>query len=295
MSYKRFSIILVIFLVVLANSKADHTEKDPALRVYLPREVTIKDNYLKLGQIGILRGEESIVAIASEISLGQLSVPGQEIVIGRSMILSRLACNGITASEVVLAGAEKVRVKQHERTIKGSDFTEAAKSFLEKNPPHSSVCQVHPVRVPKDLIVPSPCKDIKLTARLVPSSSGNQARVRVTAVADGKKIGTREVAFALKHNRRIARALADIPAGTAITTENVKIEKTISNRPEPVGWKVPYGLIAKYKIAANSEIRANMTGPVESAIVVKRNQAVIIRFERPGLLVTAIGKTKQQG
>ncbi len=295
MSYKRISIILVIFLVVLANSKADRTEKDYALRVYLPREVTIKDNCLKLGQVGILRGNESIVAKASEISLGQISMPGQEIVVERSMILSRLACNGIAASKVVLAGAEKVRVKQQQRTIKGSDLIEAAKSFLEKNPPHSSVCQVHPVRVPKDLIIPGPGKDIKLTARLVPNSSGNQARVRITAVADGKKIGTREVAFALKHNRRIARALADIPAGAAITTENVKIEKTISNRPEPAGWKVPYGLIAKYRIAANSEVRATMTAPVESAIVIKRNQAVIIRFERPGLLVTAVGKTKQQG
>lgn len=294
MSYKRIGIALVICLAA-ANCKADRTEKDPALRIYLPREVTIKDNFLKLGQVGILRGEESIVAKASEISLGQLSVPGQEIVVGRSMILSRLACNGIAASKVVLTGAEKVRIKQQHQTVKSSDFIETAKSFLEKNPPHSSVCQVHPVRVPRDLIVPGPGKDIKLTAHLVPSRSGNQARVRVTAVADGKKIGTREVAFALKYNRRTAIALADIPAGTVLTAENVKIEKTISNRPEPAGWKAPYGLIAKYKIVANSKIRRTMTGPVESAIVVKRNQAVIIRIERPGLLITAIGKTKQRG
>lgn len=295
MSYKRIGIALVICLAAAANCKADQTQKDYALRVYLPREITIEDNSLKLGQIGILRGEESVVAKAGEILLGRISVPGQEIVVSRAMVLSRLASNGIAASDVVLTGAEKVKVKQQGQTIKGSDFVEMAKSLLEKNPPHSSVCQIKALRVPKDLTMPGPYKDIKFTADPIRSNAGNQARVRVAVVVDGKEIGVREVTFGLKYNRRVAIAVVNIATGTSITAENVKIEKRVSSRPESAGWRAPFGLIARNRISANAEVRPNMTGPVESAIVVKRNETVIIRIERPGLLITAIGKTKQQG
>ena len=37
-----------------------------------------------------------------------------------------------------------------------------------------------------------------------------------------------------------------------------------------------------------------MVGQREPAVVVKRNQNVIIQVERPGLVVTAIGKAMQQ-
>jgi len=38
-----------------------------------------------------------------------------------------------------------------------------------------------------------------------------------------------------------------------------------------------------------------MIGPARPAVVVGRNQTVVIRIERPGILVTAIGKAMQDG
>ncbi|NQT03198.1 MAG: hypothetical protein HQ580_14315, partial [Planctomycetes bacterium] len=105
MSNKKANIILIMCLLLSVNSKADNTKKDSALQIYLPREITIKDNHLSLGQIGIIRGNESLAAKASKIALGRISVPGQKIVIDREMVLSRLVCNGIPASKVTLTGA----------------------------------------------------------------------------------------------------------------------------------------------------------------------------------------------
>jgi len=301
MSNKAVSIVVITYLLASAqfcqgsaNSKADGLQKDSALKIYLPREVTIKDNTISLGQVSIIRGRESLVAKASGIALGLISVPGQEIIIDRATVLSRLACNGVPASEVTLIGAEKMTVRQQQQIIKGSEFVESAMSFLKENPPADSVCQWDPVRIPKDLIIPGAGKDIKLSRRLARGGGRNHAKVRIAVLADGKEIRVREVTFRLKYNCRKAVTLVELGAGAALSPRNVKIEKVVSNYPEPADWSPPYGLVAKRRLPANTVLRPDMVGPVQPAVIVGRNKTVIIRIEKPGLLITAIGKTMQK-
>ncbi len=296
MSSKMVGIIIVTCVATLTqfcqapvNNKVIASQKDCVLQVYLLRNVTIKDDRVTLGQVGIIRGAESLVTKASQIPLGRFSVPGQEIVMDRLVVLSRLACSGFPASKVTLTGAEKITVKQQQQVIKGAEFVELASSFLQKNPLARSVCQSTPIWIPKDLILPGPSKGTELSPRLVKSSAPNQAKVQIVVLAYGKAIGAREVTFRLKYNSRTVVTLVDIPAGQVIGPENVKIAKTASNYPEPANWSPPYGLIARRRLPANTVIRPDMVGPVRPAIVVRRNGTVVIRIERPGLLVTAIG------
>ena len=319
MSSKTVNIIIIIiiclvtpaqFCRVSANNKTNDSQKDSTLQIYLLREVTIKDSCLgsqtrnnafgvplRLGQVGIIRGnppEDGLAAKASEIILGQISIPGQEIVIDRQMVLSGLARNGIPTSKVTLTGAEKITVRQQRQTISSGEFVTLASSFLERNPPGASVCQWNPIRTPKDFVIGEMDKDIRFSPRLVQSSARSQARVEIGVLSGGKRIGVREVTFRLKYNCHRAVALADIPTGAVISPENVKIEKTVSDYPEPVNWRSPYGLLAKRPLSASTVLRPHMVGPLKSPIIVKRNQNVVIRIQRPGLLVTAIGKTMQE-
>ena len=64
---------------------------------------------------------------------------------------------------------------------------------------------------------------ITFSAQSVLSRAKNQAKVEITTYSDGKKIGTCEVVFGLKYNGRQVVTKVDIPAGTAISKENVKI------------------------------------------------------------------------
>ncbi len=281
-----------------AKTKANDLQKDSTLQLYLPREVEIGDDTIRLGQVSIIRGnpaEVRLLAKASKIALGRISLPGQEIVIDRQMVLSRLACNGIPASKVTLTGAEKITVKRQQKIIKGSELVELASAFLKKNPPHRSVCQWEPIRTPKDLNISEESKDIKFSPRSVKSNVRNQAKVRIAVIQNGKQTGEREVTFRLKYNCRRAVALVDISAGAVINSENVKIETSVSSWPEPANWKLPYGLIAKRRLAAKTVLGPHMFGPVKPAVIIKRNQNVVIRIERPLLLVTAIGKAMQEG
>jgi len=295
MSIKKFNIILILCCLLPINSNAGNSNKDSNLQIYLPREVTIKNKYLSLGQVSIIRGPESLVSKASEIALGQISVPGQKIVINKEMVLSRLACNGIPVKKVTLTGAETITIKQQERTISSDEFIKLACSFLEKNPPGVSVCRFSPIRMPKDFIVTGTGKNITFSAKSVPSKVKNQAKVEITIHSESKKIGTCEVIFVLEYNCRQAVSKVDIPAGTVISQENVKIEKIISNHPEPLEWKPPYGLITKRQIPAEKVIQPNMLAPVKSPIITKRNQKVLIRIDMPGFLITAFGKAMQDG
>ena len=284
-----------LFCQASAESNAENMQKDFDLRIYLPRKVTVKDGSLCLGQISIVRGSESLAAKANKIALGRFSVPGQQIVIDRHVILSRLACNGIPASRVALTGAEKITVKQKFQIVRGDQFVSKASSFMKTRSRQDSGCQWNVIRVPKDFAIPGAARSITLMPRLVRSNVKNQARVEIAVLSNDKKLGVREVVFDLKYNCRQAVAEVDIAAGAIIGPDNVRIEEKASSRREPADWKSPYGLVAKRAVRAGTVIRPHMVGPVQTPIIIKRNHGVVIRIETSGFVITAVGTALSDG
>ncbi len=286
---------LALFCRASADGEADGPQTESGLKVYLPREVTVKDSSLSLGRVTVIQGQESLVARASEIALGRISMPGQNLIIDRPTILSRLACNGIPTSMVTLIGAEEVAVKQQYRIISGDEFVSLAGSFLRSHRPPTSVSQWSAIRKPETFVVPGADRKLTFSPRLLENGTANQATVEIAMFAGEQKIGAREVTFTLKYEARQAVTKVDIPAGAAIRPENVEIQTTQADYPESADWKVPYGLIAKRRVPANTVLRLSMVGPAESPTVVERNQSVVIRVEGPGFVITAAGKAMQDG
>ena len=288
-------IICTLFCRALADDYDKNLKMDSGLQVYLPREVTIEDNILRLGKIGIIRGQEALVAKANGVTLGRISVPGQEIVIEKHVVLSRLASNGILSSQVTLQGAEKVTVRQQQKTVSGDEFIKLAGAFLKQNLSDDSISKWNPITRPKDLVIPNPGKDIRFSPQLIQTSTRSQAKVVIVVFSGDQQIGSREVTFAMQYRGRKAVALVDIPAGSMITTENTKIKISLSNYPETANWKPPYGLVAKRTLRADTVLQSHMIGSAKSPIIIKRNQNVVIRIEKPGFLITAVGKAMQDG
>jgi flagella basal body P-ring formation protein FlgA len=292
---RTISIVTIVCLAVSPCGRAGNEPQDDSLRIYLPREIAVDSNVPSLGQIGIIHGEASLAVRAGEIAMGRIAAPGQQVTIDRLTVLSRLASNGIPASKVKLTGAEEIKVRQQGQTISAGEFVGLARLFLERNPPARSICESELMRGPVDLILEGSRQDVKLSPRLLPSSTPNQVRIQVAVVSGGKEIGSREVGFRLKFNSHKVVTLVEVPAGAVISPENVKVEKTVSSYPEPAHWSTPYGLVARRRLPANTVLSSNMIGPVEPAIVVKRNQNVIIRIAAGGLVVTAMGQTVEEG
>lgn len=286
---------LALFCQASAAERPDGSRTQSGLKVYLPREVTVRDSSLSLGRIAVIQGQESLVARAGQIALGRMSTPGQDMIIDRPTILSRLASNGIPASMVTLSGADEITVKQQFQTISSDEIVSLAGSFLQSQRPAPSVSQWSTLRKPESLVVPGADKKIRFSPRLIEGGAANQATVEIGVFAGDEKIGERQITFALKYESRQAVTKVDIPAGGLIGPENVEIQKKSSDHPDPADWKTPYGLIAKRRLAPNTVIRPSMTGPAESPTVIERNQNVVIRIEGPGFVITAAGKAMQDG
>ncbi len=265
------------------------------LHIHLPREVRVQDSLLTLGQVSVVKGDPAVAAVAGAIGLGRLSVPGQKAVLDRATILSRLASFGITAEQVRLTGAEAVTVRRHQKMITTEEFIEAGQAFLQQHPPGPMISEALPTTRPKDLILPGQVTELRLTPRFVRNGARGYVTVQIAVAADERQVGVRDIPFRLRYRCRRAVTLQEVPEGAILTPENVKIETTVSDQPEPAGWQPPYGLAAVRTLAADTEIRRDMVNSVQSPVIIRRNETVVIRVERPGLLVTAVGTVLQEG
>ncbi len=265
------------------------------LQIHLPREVTVRSGLLTLGQVSVIRGEPSLVATAAKIGLGQLSTPGQRAVLDRPTILSRLASHGISSAEVRLTGANAVAVRRFHKIIGSEEFVEIGQTFLRQHPPAPMICEMIPAMKPKDLVLSGEVEDLQVLPRFVRSGARGHVGVQIVIVADGKEVGVRDILFRLKYQCRRAVTAREVAEGAILTPEDLKIETVVSDQPEPAGWKPPYGLVAVRKLAANTELRTDMVSVAQSPVVIRRNESVVIRVERPGLIVTAVGTVLQEG
>ncbi len=294
-----FTVCMLATCIIICSASASENNEslqtDSSLQIYLPREITVKSSQLSLGRISVIRGDETLVAKASQIELGTFSVPGQKIILNRPTIISRLACNGIPVSKIKLSGAEKIEIEQLRKTITGAELIESAQTFLKSHPPSANICQYTPVRPPDDLILPGQGRDIELSPQININSSKTHTRVRILALENNEVIGTREVTFRLTFKHKQVVTVTDISAGDIINQENVKLEETTSDYPEPVDLKPPYGKIARRNLPAGTVLSPNMFGLAAPEVVVERNRNVLIKIDKPGFLITTIGMTMEEG
>jgi len=264
------------------------------LQIYLPREITVNGESLFLGNVSVIQGDDALAAKAQAIPLGRFSSAGQKITIDKKVLTAALASNGIRAWQVTFTGANEVTISQKHLAISGQDFADKALAYLTENPPHIAVCKYTLAQTPQDLILTDVNDNIQLTASLA-SNINDQAKVLVSVFCGEKELGSREVAFSMKYTCKKAVAAADIPAGTILNAENVKVENFTANQPQPANWTPPYGMAAKKLLPGNSEITMNMLEIVKPPVLLQRNQNVLIKIDRLGLVVTAIGRTMQEG
>jgi flagella basal body P-ring formation protein FlgA len=272
----------------------ENNPPDDLLRIHLPRDVTVQSPFLSLGQVAVVTGSGPLAATAGNVRLGRFSVPGQRIVLDRATILSRLASQGVPAEKVVLTGADAITVRRRQKIISGDEFVAFAQLFLQQNPPGASPCEGIAAAKPKDLALPDEPQNMQLLPRFVENGANGFVTVQISVAVDGKEVGSRTVSLRLRYRSHKAVVLQEIPAGATLGPENVKIEEAVSDRPE-TGWKSPYGLVASRGLPAGTEIREDMVEAAQPSLVIRRNETVVIRVQRPGFLVTAVGLAMQEG
>jgi hypothetical protein len=203
-------VILLAVLLIPAAPVAAVSVESSGLKIYLPREVAIKDRVIHLGDIAITHGDENLIRKTEGIALGNISTSGQEIVLDRYTIMARLGSSGIDASVVTFTGAERTSVTFVRKSIGSAELMVAAERFASRLP-LSSDQRLHALDIPADVNISDSDGKLGITPTLNGTTTDNPLVVRLAIVRDGKELATREVRF-VPVPRNPRQALAAKPA-----------------------------------------------------------------------------------
>lgn len=182
---------IVIISMILVRDAAAQSQ----LMINLPAVATVESENLTLGQIAEVKGDEATASKAREIAIGRISVPGQEVIIERPVILSRLACSEIGEINPELTGAEAVVVSRKATVIKAQSFIEQATEFLKDNADDKAVTRWEVIRKPGEMVLPYQASNVELVPRLVFGRTAGHAAVEIDVISEGRSLGTRQVVF----------------------------------------------------------------------------------------------------
>jgi len=290
----KLRLLVTVLLVVSAslNASAGITE---GLKIYLPREVTISNDVLTMGDVTVMTGSKELIEKAKKITLGRLTLAGQRITVDRNTIKSLLASCNIAASRITFSGSDGISVGRKELIVTSSDMAQKASLFLNDNLTDPSIADYKLIRSPKNLVLAGQSGKITLAARQGTKDTVSQKTVTVDVLLDGKRAGSGEVVFRPSYKSRRAIAVKPITAGEMVHTENTKIETVKTSYPEPKGWKSPFGLIAKKDLKQNQPIKNSMLTVRKPEVVIKRNNLVIIKVQTEALSLSVKGQALGQG
>ena len=291
----KICLMLAWFVGVCAVVCAAETGERHQIRIYLPKDKTLTSEVVELGMIAVILGDDAIIPIANEIQLGQFSVHGQELIIDRKTILSRLASSGIKASSVAFNGAETICLRRDEEIITADRFVDTARDYLREQLSDEQLETLKLIRPVKDYPLDEESESVTLMALMSDRRSDHMKHVTVRVVRDGIELGRRELVFSVQYSCQRLVAKQSLPTGTLITPENTVVEKYMSNTPSQASFSLIYGMMAKRNIVGGTTITNAMAGHKESPVLIRKRQKVILKLDAGGLLVSAPGEATEDG
>jgi len=287
--------VLLIAALLAAPAAGAAPPEPPALRIYLPRTVAVeKAEALSLGDIAVVRGEdEALAAKARAIAMGRAPWSSESIVFDRHTVLARLASCGVPAERVEFTGAERVAVRPNEREVPEEQVLAAAWAHLEAQPPAAGAARWVPARAPEPLRIRAD-GEVSLRAS-TGKAPGGEALVEIAAVRDGQVLAATAVAFKAQYPQRRAVTTRDVPAGGAITPENTRVEDVYVDARAREPWSDPFGQVTPVALKAGTVLRPGLLTRALAAVLIRRNQSVVMRLRGEGFVITAVALALEDG
>ena len=284
--------IHAMMLVLCAVAMAEAAE--PKLLLHLPRSVQASGQELQLGQLGVLRGQdEALLAKASTLAMGRAPLPGEQIVIDRRTILSRLSACGIAARHVRITGAEQVAVTRNETLVAADKLQAVAEELLKEQPPADGATW-RVARGPADIIIPT-TEPVQLEACLVEVGSDDAQLVEVAVLGAKGELAKAQVLFKQVYEVRQSCAKRDIAAGEVLSADNVEVRTAASDSRTTTPWVSPFGKTAARAVSAGAVIAPTMLRSEAPAVLVERNATVQMKVAGSGFSITALGQALEEG
>ncbi len=263
------------------------------IQIYLFREAVLDTETISIGQVGIVRGDVDLAARVQPMGLGRFTVPGQQILLDRQTIVSRIVSSGVDPASLQISGADSVVIRRNDEQVSSERLVRVAEILLQSQIPVPM--RINLIRTPKALAVGKTNGPVDLKPRLSGPIKGGLARVIVEAVVNGHVVGQQDLLFGVKYKRRRAVAVDDLPAGVVLNDANIRIETVESGDPESGHWAAPFGMVTRQRIGKGQEIESERTVPMEAPILIKRRQTVVVKLETSRLSLSSLGEAQDEG
>ena len=286
-----YGLLLLLFLLCSGTvfSKADNIPEKLQIKIFLPQSSVINSDEYRLGEIAHLEGEDTILLERlGKIVIGRAPLPGRELTVTRSLILSRLRSHKVNTKKFVFPGSNSTSIQRAALKISGNDIEQVVLNHIKKS---NSFSDFKPRLLAKtrDIFLPRGHVSYVITSKGNYKKEGGYRTFDVEFSVDGKEIRKVSVRTYLKIYKEIYVARNTIKRDQIIEESDLlRVRKNVDRMPRE--YVTDKGeLIGKISTRTINPSEAIQGNTLEEPPLVKSGDRLQIVYETPFIRLSAPG------
>ena len=296
MKYLWLLVCLLIGSVLPLSAVEALSEEDfDKIQVFLAETAAVSDVEYTLGEIAKLQGNDpSFVDRIAGLKVGRSPLPGRNLTITRSLLLSRLRFHKVDTNKLVFPNNETVRVYRAALKVPGKDIEEAVLAFISKNHPDEDV-QPKLLAQVSDVFLPRGELSYNISEIGIYKKEGGYRNYQVNFRIDGEPARKVTVRAYLKVYKEIFVAKDTIQRDKIIEEADlVRVRRNVDRTTADYVTE-PLDLVGKIATRTINPKEVIQERTVTTPPLVNNGDRLTILYETPLLRLTAPGISMSKG
>jgi flagella basal body P-ring formation protein FlgA len=250
----------------------------------------VRGKGIQLADVALVESQDARLASRLEgVEVGTAPLCGHSRSVSAEYAKIRVRQIGVDVNRLLFRGADLITVTRPEQFLAGSELVNAAQAAVEIVSP-GATAEIS--FVPRDLRLPVGAVALKTQpVKLVGETSGS---VTVQVLIDGQEVAAVPLTFRLLRRAPVVVATRDLPTGTVLTSDDVRVEQrpAIAGRLVVSDTAMAVGQQASMPIKGGTVLTASQLKP---AVLIKRGMRIRLVCKGPTFIATATGEALQDG
>ena len=287
--------LLIVSVLPLSAVEALSEEDFDKIQVFLAETAAVSDVEYTLGEIAKLQGNDpSFVDRIAGLKVGRSPLPGRNLTITRSLLLSRLRFHKVDTNKLVFPNNETVRVYRAALKVPGKDIEEAVLAFISKNHPDEDV-QPKLLAQVSDVFLPRGELSYNISEIGIYKKEGGYRNYQVNFRIDGEPARKVTVRAYLKVYKEIFVAKDTIQRDKIIEEADlVRVRRNVDRTTADYVTE-PQDLVGKIATRTINPKEVIQERTVTTPPLVNNGDRLTILYETPLLRLTAPGISMSKG
>jgi flagella basal body P-ring formation protein FlgA len=272
-------------------------EEAPArVEVILLPEVTVRGPQIRLGDLGVLRGDPALAARAREVIVGQAPLPGREREVALGYIHIRMRQSRLDPEHFNFLAPDRIVVRGAGRTLSPEEQIGAVEAAVRRvcNPREGEELVIEPLSTPVPLTVPE--GELQLIAD--PGEGNAHAAsivaVRLRVLVDGTLAAMASVTVRVRRLSPVWVATRALRYGSILAEDDARVERRdVAGIAQPLPPdSAPVGLRVRRPLSAGSVLTATC---LDAAPDVHRGDTITVSLRAGAIRVRVPAKALEEG